>query len=101
MAIYSFYVPSIALASTNNQILSGNGQSSLQKLSEETGGKAFFQGTGAPVSFDPFLSELSSSLDRQVALTYLSTHPKKGFHRLEIRSAASGVKLTYPAGYTR
>jgi hypothetical protein len=99
VAVYSFYVPSVTLA--NNQSLIGNAQGSLQRLSDETGGKAFFQGLGAPVSFDPFLIDLSSSLDRQIALTYLSTHSSKGFHRLHIRSSVPGVELTYPAGYTK
>ena len=101
VAVYSFYVPSVALSLSHNPLLIGNGQGSLQRLSTETGGKAFFQGTGAPVSFNPFLSELSACLDRQVALTYLSTHTNKGFHRLQIRSLTPGVELTYPAGYTR
>jgi len=101
VAVYSFYVPSVGLTSSNNQFLIGNGQSSLERLSTETGGRAFFQGTGAPVSFNPFLSELRAALDRQIALTYLSTHANKGFHRLQIRSLTAGVELTYPAGYTR
>jgi VWFA-related protein len=99
VAVYSFYAPSITVA--GNQALISNAQGSLQRLSDETGGRAFFQGTGAPVSFDPFLGELSSSLDLQVALTYLSTHTKKGFHRLQIRTSTPGVELTHPAGYTR
>src|SRR5689334_11582393 len=53
VAVYSFYAPT--QASSANQILIGNGQSSLVRLSDETGGNAFFQGTGAPVSFAPFL----------------------------------------------
>lgn len=101
VAVYSFYAPSITIASSNNSALGDNAQSSLQRLSDETGGKAFFQGTGAPVSFEPFLRDLNSWLDRQIALTYLSTHTKKGFHRLQIRSATPGVEITYPAGYTR
>jgi VWFA-related protein len=101
VAVYSFYVPSVDLSLSHNQLLIGNGQGSLQRLSTETGGKAFFQGTGAPVSFNPFLSELGACLDRQFALTYLSTHTNKGFHRLQIRSLTPGVELTYPAGYTR
>ena len=99
VAVYSFYVPSITVG--GNQTLISNSQSSLQRFSDESGGRAFFQGTGAPVSFEPFLSQLSSSLDRQVALTYLSTHGKKGVHRLQVRTSTPGVQLTYPAGYTR
>lgn len=101
VAVYSFYAPGVALASSNNQLLIGNAQSSLERLASESGGRAFFQGTGAPVSFNPYLSELSASLDRQIALTYLSTHANKGFHRLQIRSLNTAVELTYPAGYTR
>jgi VWFA-related protein len=101
VAVYSFFVPSIALAQSNNQLLIGNSQSALERLSSETGGKAFFQGTGAPVSFDPFLRELNAMLEKQLAVTFLSTHPRKGFHRLQIRSLTPGIELSYPSGYIR
>ncbi len=98
IAVYAFYSPSVV---TPNAILIANAQSSLQRLADETGGRAFFQGSGAPVSFDPFLKNLTSSLETQIALTYLSTHLDKGFHRIKIRSATPGVELEYPAGYLR
>jgi len=98
VAIYSIYAPS---AATVPQSLAANGQSSLQKLSDETGGAAFFQGTGAPVSFDPFLTEIDASLGRQIALTYLSTHPTKGFHRLEIKPIERNFEVRAPAGFSR
>lgn len=101
VAVYSFFVPSIALSQSNDQLLIGNSQSALQRLSSETGGKAFFQGTGAPVSFDPFLRELNATLEKQLAVTFLSTHPRKGFHRLQIRSLTPGIELSYPSGYIR
>jgi VWFA-related protein len=99
VAIYGFYAPTQAAAS--NSLLAANAQSSLQRLSDETGGHAFFQGTGAPVSFDPYIKELDRALDRQAALTFLSTHLSKGFHRIEINSATPGVKISYPSGYVR
>ena len=99
IAIYSFYAPAALTASGSDLI--ANAQSSLQKLSDETGGHAFFQGFGAPTSFDPFIKELSAALDRQIALTYLSTHLKKGFHRVKITSSTPGVEIHYPAGYRR
>ncbi|MFZ0751601.1 MAG: hypothetical protein WAM70_19730 [Pyrinomonadaceae bacterium] len=98
VAIYSIFAPP---AVSGNRLLVGNGQSSLQKLSDETGGRAFFQGTSAPVSFQPFLREISSTLDRQIALTYLSTHPNKGFHRLEVKPLDRDVEVRHPAGYAR
>ncbi len=98
VAIYSIFAPP---AGSGNRLLIGNGQSSLQRLSDETGGRAFFQGTAAPVSFQPFLREISSTLERQIALTYLSTHPNKGFHRLEVKPLDRDVEVRHPAGYER
>ena len=99
VAIYGFYAPTVAASA--NSLLAANAQSSLLRLSNETGGHAFFQGTGVPVSFDPFLRELAVSLEKQIALTFLSTHVSKGFHRIEVRSATPGVRVTFPTGYVR
>lgn len=99
VAIYGFYAPTAVAAA--NPSLAGNAQSSLLRLSNETGGEAFFQGTRAPVSFDPFIRELDISLQKQAALTFLSTHLNKGFHRIEVRSSTPGVRVSYPSGYVR
>ena len=99
VAIYGFYSPSQIAAA--NPILVSNAQSSLLRLSNETGGIAFFQGSGAPVSFQPFIRDLDVSLQKQGALTFLSTHLNKGFHKLEIKSSTPGVKVAYPTGYVR
>lgn len=99
VAIYGFYAPT-TLAASNPGLIS-NAQSSLLRLSNETGGMAFFQGTGAPVSFQPFIRELDVSLQKQAALTFLSTHPKKGFHKIDVKSPTPGVRLAYPSGYVR
>lgn len=98
VAVFSFYSPS---SSTENgsSILILNGQGSLQKLSDETGGRAFFQGTIAPISFDPFFRDLSLLLNRQFLLTYLSTHMKKGYHKIEVTSTNPEVKIEHPKGY--
>lgn len=99
VAIYGFYAPTVV--ASMNPLLIANAQSSLLRLSNETGGHAFFQGTGVPVSFEPFLRELDVALEKQVALTFLSTHSRKGFHRLEVKSATPGVRVTFPSGYVR
>ena len=99
VAIYGFYAPTLVAAS--NPSLVSNAQSSLLRLSNETGGLAFFQGTGAPVSFEPFIRKLDISLQKQIALTFLSTHLDKGFHRIEVKSSTPGVRVAYPSGYLR
>lgn len=101
VAIYSIYSPSVAATASGNFLLVGSAQSALQRLSNETGGHAFFQGTSAPVSFDQFLRDIDASLGMQIALTYLSTHTGKGFHKIEVKSLAPEIEVRHPAGYTR
>jgi VWFA-related protein len=101
VAVYSFYAPSVTASTIGNFRLISNGQSSLERLADDTGGRAFFQGTGAPVSFDPFLRQLAQTFTSQLALTYLSTHPKKGFHRIKVTTNRDDVHIEHPSGYTR
>ncbi len=98
VAVYSFYSPT-ALTENNNSRLILNGQGSLQKISDETGGRAFFQGTIAPISFEPFFRDLNLLLNRQFALTYLSTHPKKGYYKIQVQSTNPEVKIDHPKSY--
>lgn len=102
VAIYAIYSP--AVGASGRGLLENYGQSSLNRLCDETGGQAFFQGAGAPVSFDPFLRDLAVDLSRQLAVTYLSTNGAKGFHRIQIKTELadnSAVKILHPAGYER
>jgi VWFA-related protein len=101
VAIYSIYAPTVTVTGLSNSFLALDGQSSLALLSDETGGRSFYHGTSAPVSFDPFLKELAGTFTRQIALTYLSTHPNKGFHRIDITSDINDLEIDHPAGYTR
>lgn len=98
VAIYSFYSPT-SLTENGSSGLILNGQGALQKLSDETGGRAFFQGSLAPISFDPFFKDMNMLLTRQFALTYLSTHMKKGYHDVDVSSTNPLVKIDHPNGY--
>lgn len=66
VAIFSFYAPSVGLTS-RNRIAASYGQSSLNRISNETGGKAFFQGSTGFVTFDSYFSRLRETLNRQYA----------------------------------
>lgn len=101
VAVYAFYAPTFNTTAGGSQLLIGNAQGSLERLSEETGGRAFFQGTGAPVSFEPYLRDLAASLSRQIAVTYLSTHTNKGYHRIKVKSDRADIEIDHPTGYTR
>ena len=98
VAVYSFY-STTNFTEGNSGILSLQAQGSLNRLADETGGRAFFQGTQAPVSFDPFFRDLSTALSRQFALTYLSTNMKKGLYRVQVFSTNPEVKIEHPKSY--
>src|SRR5258708_2540168 len=66
VAIYSFYVPSVGLTS-HNRLAASYGQSSLNRVSHDTGGMAFFQGTTGFVTFDSYFNRLRAELNRQYA----------------------------------
>ena len=66
VAIFSFYAPSVGLTSVS-RLAASYGQSSLNRVSNETGGKAFFQGTTGFVTFDSYFSRLRDTLNRQYA----------------------------------
>ena len=66
VAIFSFYAPSVGLTS-RNYLAASYGQSSLNRVSNETGGKAFFQGTSGFVTFNSYFSRLRDTLNRQYA----------------------------------
>jgi hypothetical protein len=68
VAVYSFYAPSVGLTSWNQRAI-GYGQSSLNRLSNETGGRAFFQGTSF-VTFDSYFERLRQTLNDQYAKAY-------------------------------
>ncbi|MCW5958648.1 MAG: hypothetical protein KIS76_00705 [Pyrinomonadaceae bacterium] len=98
VAIYSFYASGTVTEGGDPQIVL-SAQSLLNRLSNDTGGRAFFQGTFTPISFDPFFTELNLLLNRQFALTYLSTHMEKGYHRVKVTSTNPEIKIEHPKGY--
>jgi len=66
VSIFSFYAPSVGLTS-HSHLAASYGQSSLNRVSDDTGGKAFFQGTTGFVTFDSYFSRLRETLNRQYA----------------------------------
>lgn len=66
VSVFSFYAPSVGLTS-RSRLAASYGQSSLNRLSNETGGKAFFQGSTGFVTFDSHFDRLRQTLNRQYA----------------------------------
>ncbi len=66
VAVFSFYAPSVGLTS-HSRLAASYGQSSLNRLGHDTGGRAFFQGTNGFVTFDSYFMRLRETLNRQSA----------------------------------
>ena len=98
VAVYSIYAAGNFTKNAGGSVVSG-AQGALGKLATETGGRAFFQGNYTPISFSPFFEELGVILNRQFALTFLSTHMHKGYHRVEVYSTNPEVRMEHPKGY--
>jgi VWFA-related protein len=98
VSVYSFYAPT-TITHNGNSALALAGQGALHKLADETGGRAFSSGTIAPLSYIPYFRDLVLSLNRQFALTYLSTHMRKGYYKVAVESTNPEVKIEHPRGY--
>jgi hypothetical protein len=66
VSIFSFYAPSVGLTSVND-LAASYGQSSLNRVSNETGGRAFFQGINGFVTFDSYFDRLRETMNRVYA----------------------------------
>jgi hypothetical protein len=69
VTVYAFYAPSVGLTG-RSRLAASYGQSSLNRLAHDTGGKAFFQGTSGFVTFDPYFRELKRTLNEQYARAF-------------------------------
>jgi hypothetical protein len=69
------------------------GQNFLSELGEGTGGEAYWQGGLSPVSFDPYLKDLSLRLQNQYRLTLAAGSAGKGLEPVRVTSAKLGVSL--------
>ena len=70
------------------------GQNYLSQISDETGGESYYLGFGAPVSFAPYLDDLSHRLTRQFLLTFLAKPEKKaGFQSFKLRTEVPNAEL--------
>jgi len=69
VAVYTFYAPSVGLTS-HSRLAVSYGQNSLNRLADDTGGKAYFQGTSGFVTFDSYFKRLRETLNEQYARAF-------------------------------
>jgi hypothetical protein len=70
------------------------GQNYLSQVAEEAGGEAFYLGYGPPVSFAPYLEDVTRRLNHQYLLTFLAKPQKKaGLQRVKLRTEVPNAEL--------
>jgi len=74
------------------------GQNFLSQVSDETGGESYYMGFGDPVSFKPYLDDITARLNgRQYLLTFLAkAEDKAGLRAVKIRTEVPKTDLAAP-----
>jgi hypothetical protein len=73
------------------------GQNFLSLLAEDTGGESYYIGTGAPVSFQPFLDQFKEAQKHQYLLTFLAKPENKaGFQPVSVVVEGKDASVAAP-----
>lgn len=77
--------------------LANGGQNLLSEVTGSTGGTLYYEGLSNPVSFTPFLNDLSRRLENQYELGFIvPTRKKADIATLKVKLEMPGVKLDSP-----
>jgi hypothetical protein len=90
--VYSIYYGD---AGFRGQNASFSGQSYLAEVAEGTGGRAYFQGSGNPVSLTPFLTQFTKSIAESYVATF-NASSRSNLVDLWFSTSLSGTKLRAP-----
>jgi hypothetical protein len=75
-----------------------NGQGCLLRLTKETGGVSYFNGTRTPVDFGVFLRKIRERMNGQYVLTFRARPGKQsGFEKFRVTTELPGVELSAPS----
>jgi hypothetical protein len=96
LVVYAIYFRNRGRA--DNTFYENNaGQNLILQITDATGGKSFWEGTGNPVSFDPYLEELSRRLKNQYELSFLThSNGKPMVDNLKLKISAPGLEVDAP-----
>ena len=96
LVVYSIYWRGQGMADST-LFANSAGQSLLQMVAEATGGKSFWQGTGNPVSFEPFLDELTRRLGNQYELSFVMPfNGKPQVYGMKLKFSVPGSTVDSP-----
>jgi hypothetical protein len=96
LVVYSIYWQGMGNASSS-RYENNAGQSLLAEVTEATGGKSFWIGMGNPVSFQPFLDELTRRFRNQYELCFVSSlNGKPQVESMKLKLSAPGAEVDSP-----
>lgn len=73
------------------------GQNLMLQVADATGGKSFWEGTGNPVSFQPYLEELIRRLNNQYELSFVTPlHGKPETETFKLKFKSPGTEVNAP-----
>lgn len=91
VAVYSIYFGGAGIGGPSASL---SGQSYLEEVTQGTGGRNYYEGTGNPVSFDPFLKKFSQALASTYVAGFEVPARKNGRDLLRLKvSSTSKAKL--------
>lgn len=96
LVVYAIYWKSLGMADSSSYA-NNTGQNLLQEVTQETGGKSFWEGMGNPVSFQPYFDELTRRLRNQYELTFSAqSNGKPAVDTFKLKLSAPGDDVTAP-----
>jgi len=96
LVVYPLYWLNQGLAD-RTMYANNTGQSLLVAVADATGGKNLWNGIGNPVSFQPYLEELSRRLENQYELGFTAhLEGKPAVQTMKLKASGTGVDVTAP-----
>ncbi|MFZ1011913.1 MAG: hypothetical protein WAN28_01115 [Terracidiphilus sp.] len=96
LVVYSFYWKNRGRID-NSADESNAGQSLLSEVTQATGGNSYWEGTGNPVSFDPFFKDLRQRFQNQYRVSFSSQlKGKPEVERFSVKINGPEAKVTAP-----
>ena len=92
VAVYSIYYSDAGIRGGR---ASFSGQSYLAQIAEGTGGTAYYQGVGNPVSMDPYLKEFQKAISESYVASFMAPGGK-GLVQLKVSTKLPKTKLHAP-----
>jgi len=96
LVVYSIYWRDAGRADAT-EYANNTGQNLLQEVTQATGGKSFWEGTGNPVSLEPYLAELNKRLANQYELSFtIPFNGKAQVETMKLNFKAPGMDVSSP-----